>query len=416
MAVPADVLRAQATAQVLDQQLFDVSMRVRPDPVAVERAARMLIEARNPLLSVGDEITLCRGEKEVVELAELLGLPAAGQGELGVWSMPFPNQHPLFLGPRLRTMRFPGEVDVYLNIGSRHGEVSSRGSRVISIRQDPESLARTEPVDVPMVGDVRLAMLDLLDAVKSLATPARLREIAATRSARIHEYTRQAAELRRNLVAAAGNGPAIRRERLAVELEAGLEKDSIYMTDLDSGRAMDPLMSFGGADKTYIATGPNILGWAAAAGFGAKLARPDRPVVSIMGDGAMMFGGPQPLWSMARYQAPVLTLVYNNRSYNNERNRIWSLNDSVQFRLGRDMTCYNGDPDVDFAKASQAYGVEAETVVDVSAIRPALARAKRAIAEGRPYLLDIHVERDGVGAASTWHPEYSIAARRTRQV
>jgi thiamine pyrophosphate-dependent acetolactate synthase large subunit-like protein len=313
-------------------------------------------------------------------------------------------------------MRFPGEVDVHLNIGSRIAELASRGARLISIRQDAESLARVEPVDLGMVADVRLATIDLIAAIKSMATASRLRQIAASRAARTHEYTAQNAKLRESIIGEIGNGPAIRRERLAVELEAALQKDTIYVSDCDSGRAMNPLMSFGGDDKTYVATGPNVLGWAAAAGFGAKLARPDRPVVSILGDGAMMFGGPQPLWSMARYHAPVLTLVYNNRSYNNERNRVWSVNAGAQFKLGRDMTCYNGDPDVDFAKAAQSFGVDGETVKEVSGIRESLARAQRAIAEGRPYLLDIHVERDGVGSASAWHPRYSIADRRTRKV
>ena len=83
-------------------------------------------------------------------------------------------------------------------------------------------------------------------------------------------------------------------------------------------------MSFGCTDKTYVSTGPNILGWAQAASTGAKLARPDRPVVSAMGDGSALFGGPQPLWSQARYEAPITNIVVNNKSYNNERNRIWS--------------------------------------------------------------------------------------------
>ena len=291
-----------------------------------------------------------------------------------------------------------------------------KAPKLISIRQDPTSLARAEPVDLGMVADVRLATADLIEAVKSMATASRLKEIAEERAARTRDYTKDAAEMRKAIVAAVGNGPAIRRERLAVELESGLEKDTIYVTDCDSGKAMDPLMSFGGADKTYISTGPNILGWGVAAGFGAKLARPDRPVVSILGDGSMMFGGPQPLWSMARYSAPVTTIVYNNRSYNNERNRIWTFSAGAQFKQGRDMTCYNGDPDVDFAKAAQSFGVEGETVKESSQIKDALARAKRANVEGRPYLLDIHVERDGVGAATAWHPSYSIAAKRTRRV
>jgi thiamine pyrophosphate-dependent acetolactate synthase large subunit-like protein len=313
-------------------------------------------------------------------------------------------------------MRFPGQVDVHLNVGSRYAELGATDAKLISIRQDPASLARVEPVDLGIVANVRLAAADLIAAVKSMATESRLKQIAEQRASRTREYTRQSAELRRTIAASAGNGPAIRRERLAIELENGLERDTIYVTDCDSGKAMDPLLSFGGADKTYISTGPNVLGWAVAAGFGAKLAQPDRPVVSILGDGSMMFGGPQPLWSMARYSAPVTTIVYNNRSYNNERNRIWTYSGGSQFKQGRDMTCYNGDPDVDFAKAAQAFGVEGETVKESSQIRDALARAKRANVEGRPYMLDIHIERDGVGAASAWHPRYSIAERRARKV
>jgi thiamine pyrophosphate-dependent acetolactate synthase large subunit-like protein len=267
-----------------------------------------------------------------------------------------------------------------------------------------------------MVADVRLATADLIEAVKSMVTAARLKQIAPERAARAHEYTRTRAEMLKTMIAAAGSGEAIRRERLAAELEASLAKDTIYVTDCDSGRAMDPLLSFGGTDKCYISTGPNVLGWAAAASVGAKLAQPDRPVVAIMGDGSMMFGGPQPLWSMARYKAPVTVMVYNNRSYNNERNRIWTYGAGAQFKTGLDMTCYNGDPDVDFAKAAQGYGVEGEVVKEASQLKAALARARRANVDGLPYLLDIHVERDGIGAAAAWHPGYSIAGKRTRMV
>src|SRR5579871_4220726 len=413
LALSDDALRLPASATVMDQRLFEVEMRVRPDAAAIERAARLLIEARSPLLSVGDEVTTCHAERDVVELAELLGLPVAGEGDLGSWSKPFPTRHPLYLGPTLRKMRYPPDVDVHCNLGSRNGELASPGAQLISIRQDPTSLARNEPVDLAMVGDLQLATRDLIDAIKSLATADRLQRIAADRAARTHAYTREQAQMLQTIAASIGNATTIHRERLAVELERALARDTIYVTDCDSGRAMNPLMSFGGEDKSYVSTGPNILGWAVAASVGAKLARPDRPVVSILGDGSMLFGGPQPLWSMARYQAPVITIVYNNRSYNNERNRIWTYSGGAQFQQGRDMTCYNGEPDVDFAKAAQAFGVEGETVTESGQIASALGRAQRATVQGRPYLLDILVARDGVGAASTWYPRYSIAARRT---
>jgi thiamine pyrophosphate-dependent acetolactate synthase large subunit-like protein len=203
--------------------------------------------------------------------------------------------------------------------------------------------------------------------------------------------------------------------RIGLELESALAPDTCYVCDVDSGKAMDPLMSFGGNDKKYFATGPNILGWGMAAAFGVKLARPDQPVVSVVGDGSFCFSGPQPLWSQARYQAPIMNIVLNNHSYNNERNRIWHYG-GRQFKTGRDMTCYIGSPDVDYVKAAGAFGVEAEVVKEPGELKAAIGRAQRVIADGRPYLLDVHTARDGIGAASTWHSPYSIADNRGRRV
>ena len=102
-------------------------------------------------------------------------------------------------------------------------------------------------------------------------------------------------------------------------------------------------------------------------------------MVSVVGDGSFCFSGPQPLWTQARYKAPVLNIVLNNHSYNNERNRIWHYG-GKQFRTGRDMTCYLGSPDIDYAKSSEAFGVEAEVVKEPGKLKGAIARAQRAMA------------------------------------
>jgi thiamine pyrophosphate-dependent acetolactate synthase large subunit-like protein len=416
LSLPTNTLREQATANIWDQAKFDVPMRIRPDQNDIAKAARMLIEAKNPLMSVGDEATWCRAGKELVELAELLGLPVTGQqGSLGFWSRPFPTRHPLFIGPQLRDMRYPGKPDVLLNLGNRYGERATPGTQLISIRLDPASLARGAPVDLAMVADIRLAAADLIAAIRSLAPASRLKEIAEERAPRTRAYTAEMREFRQKIARENAERVPVSLERIGLELESNLDKDTCYVCDVDSGKTMDPLMSFGGADKQYIGTGPNVLGWGLAAAFGAKLARPDVPVVSVVGAGRFCFSGPQPLWTQARYHAPVMNIVLNNHSYNNERNRIWHYG-GRQFKTGRDMTCYLGSPDIDYAKAAGAFGVEGEVVKEPDKLKGALDRAKRAIAEGRPYLLDIHTHRDGVGAASTWHPPYSVADLRSRRV
>ena len=416
MSLPNNTLREEGKAAIWDQAKFDVPMRIRPDKDDIEKAARILVQAKNPMISIGDEITTCRAEKEVLELAELLGIPVASQaGALGFWSKPFPTRHPLFLGSQLRDMRFPGKIDVLLNLGNRFGERASPGTTLISIRHDPTSLARVTPVDLGMVADLRLATADLIAAIRSLATPARLKEVAQERTARARAYTAEMAEFRLNIARENADRSPVTLSRIGLELESALAPDTCYVCDVDSGKAMDPLLSFGGSDKKYFGTSPNILGWGMAAAFGVKLARPDQPVVSVVGDGSFCFSGPQPLWSQARYHAPVMNFVLNNRSYNNERNRIWHYG-GRQFATGRDMTCYIGSPDVDYAKAAGAFGVEGEVVKEPGEVKAAILRAQRVIADGRPYLLDIHTQRDGIGAASTWHPAYSVADIRQRRV
>src|SRR5262244_1944881 len=315
LSLPTNTLREDATAAIWDQAKFDVPMRIRPDKDDIAKAARMMLEAKNPLMSVGDEASWCRASKELIELAELIGLPVTGQGgSLGFWSKPFPTRHPLYIGPQLRDMRYPGKADVLLNLGNRYGERAAPGTQLISIRLDPTSLARGGPVDLGMVADVRLAAADLTAAIRELATPARLKEIAEERTARTRAYSKEMREFRQTIARENAQRTPVSLERIGLELESGLDQDTCYVCDVDSGKTIDPLLSFGGADKHYIGTGPNVLGWGLAAAFGAKLARPDVPVVSVVGDGSFCFSGPQPLWTQSRYKAPIINIVLNNHS------------------------------------------------------------------------------------------------------
>jgi thiamine pyrophosphate-dependent acetolactate synthase large subunit-like protein len=419
LAFPSNTLSGTGEADVMDQSKFAISMKTRPDPEAVEKAARLLIESRSPLLYVGDEITWDGAQKEVVELAELLALPAAQPfGTLG-WSIPFPTRNPLFLGDYQHEFRFLGEPDVMLNLGAKMpgGRSVAPNTKIIQVRQDPVSLARLYPTEVPMVADLKLATADLVAAVKSLATPARLQQIRDSRYSKIKEYTAQIEEFQKTLAQKAMAGSDVSLERIAMDLEATLDKESYFVAELNSARPIEKstFMHFGGDDKRYLSNTGRALGWSLSASFGIKLAQPDRPVVAMMGDGAFLFGGPQGFWSMARYRAPVTAIVWNNHSYDVERTGMFS-SGGRQFETGRDMVCYLGDPDIDYTKIAAGLGVEGEVVKDAASFKPALQRAQRANIEGRPYLIDLHAPRHGSGATSTWHPDYSIAAQRKRAV
>jgi thiamine pyrophosphate-dependent acetolactate synthase large subunit-like protein len=267
-----------------------------------------------------------------------------------------------------------------------------------------------------MLADLKLALTDLLAAVRSMATPARLRQISEPRIARAREYAAKLEESRTAIGRSHWDRNPLSLTRVIMELENVLAKDTCIVEAAGSGTEAlcQSYMNIGGGNKRYINQSAIVLGWGVGAAFGVQLARPDVPVVAIVGDGEFMFRGPQPLWSYARYRAPVTVIVANNHSYDNERNRLWQRG-GRQFETGRDMICYNGDPDIDFAKMASSVGVEGEAVLEPASLRPALERAQRANADGRPYLLDLNIERGGVGSQSTWHPGYSIAAQRTRR-
>ena len=142
-----------------------------------------------------------------------------------------------------------------------------------------------------------------------------------------------------------------------------------------------------------------------------------------MGDGALLFGQIEALWTASRYDIPTLIVVFNNRSYDNERNRIQDRSPLMRNKetrdLWKDITCWLGDPVVDFAGLASSFGIEAATVSTPDELRRALDRGLGVMREGRPFVLDAvitQLDRKGRRTEQTWFPDISIAAERSRKV
>jgi thiamine pyrophosphate-dependent acetolactate synthase large subunit-like protein len=129
----------------------------------------------------------------------------------------------------------------------------------------------------------------------------------------------------------------------------------------------------------------------------------------------MLFGQTEALWPMRRHEAPIITVIFNNRSYNETRNRMWGTG-KTQRDKKMDTISHLGNPDVNFAKIAEAYEIKGEVVADPNDIGPALKRAIQATRAGRPYLLDVLVAQAGQGANLNWYPKISIAEMRTKKV
>ena len=146
--------------EIITHDRVDARMRVRPNPSEVERAARLLVEARNPLLIVGDEIYKAKAFAKAVQLAELLALPVTQARQ--VFSN-FPQNHPLWIsdmpGGRIDTVAYPRQPDVVINVGNKMQHNSPalmvpRTAKFIDLRIDSASMNNVLSTTVPLVADV----------------------------------------------------------------------------------------------------------------------------------------------------------------------------------------------------------------------------------------------------------------------
>src|SRR5207237_3179413 len=124
------------------QDQVDPRMRVRPKRDDVQRAAKLLVEARMPLMVVGDEIYKAKAAAKAVKLAELLGMPTTQVRQLYA---NFPETHPLWVGnlagANLSRLNYPTNFDVVLNVGNKFqhngpGPIVPRGPKFIDMRID----------------------------------------------------------------------------------------------------------------------------------------------------------------------------------------------------------------------------------------------------------------------------------------
>ena len=328
LACPDNLLRERATGAIFEREKFEIQPSMPPEPGLVKAAARLLVDAENPLILAGNELRYHAAEEELREFAELLGIPVA-KNMLATWAKPFPTDHPLFVGGYQVPSRYPGEVDVLLNLGSRMPYFTGSrlrlepATKLIQVRVDPMNLGRIYPTEIGMVADTRSTLTALLEEVRQISSGRKLARVAAERTERAKNYQAGRKASLEAIAQRRWDRAPISGERLVMELEAVLDPESVVVSENDTYQiAIDSYMTFGPGRKDYFTNCGLALGWGLPAAFGVQLAMPDRPVVALVSDGAFLFSGPQPLWSYARYQAPVLVLVLNNQSYNAERARI----------------------------------------------------------------------------------------------
>jgi thiamine pyrophosphate-dependent acetolactate synthase large subunit-like protein len=195
---------------------------------------------------------------------------------------------------------------------------------------------------------------------------------------------------------------------LEAHLAEMLPKNAVMVQE--SSTARTTLLPFGHGGMAWTRSGGGSLGFGVGAAIGAKIAvGRERPVVLNLGDGALGYSAAG-FWTMARYNTAVLTVVSNNESYQIVRHN-WAkdMPDSKMIRDGKYPGLWLSAPAVDYVGLARAQGVEGERVNSVKELEPALRRGVDETTRGnRPYLVEVAVAREGIGADSTWYQDWRL--------
>jgi thiamine pyrophosphate-dependent acetolactate synthase large subunit-like protein len=418
----ADFNHENVRTEIIAQEKIDPRMRVRPNPKEVERAAKLLVEAKNPLIIVGDEVYNAKAVDKAVKLAELLGTPVTQVRQIFA---NFPEAHPLWVGNvpggRIDTLTYPKNPDVVINVGNKlmHNSpapIVPRTAKFIDLRIDAWSMGNVITTEVPLVADVAYGLEDLTVAVEASLTPA-FKAKTQQQAQETRKFSEQARILRAQINKNPDwNASPLLADRLTYEVAQFADKDAIVVHEAGSiGFHSFDFNPIGGRELFFY-YGAH-LGSGVGTAAGVKLARPNQQVICLVGDGSFLFG-PTALWNMARLELPVITVVYNNHAYSGPHSR--AINNSPSGRMvrtGKFVHDYLGNPDMNMAQIANGFGVEGEVVESPEKLKDALARARRFTQEGKPYLIDAQVRRTGVAWAETpWTPPIRIAQERSRKV
>jgi len=358
-----------------------------------------------PALMFGDDVWRGGAAAEAVRLAEALEAPVFASRQIFV---NFPNRHALYCGTYPVAKEFAKvtglEPDVLFMAGCQGVHGSVKEPSVIQVGPNPVLMGRHYPLDIAVQCELRETLRALTESVKRQAGAER----GARQRGKVRGYARTLIEREEKLVREHADDAIVHPAVLEAQLAAMLPRETVMVQE--SSTARTALIAFGHDAMTWTRSGGGSLGWGVGAAIGAKIAVGHaRPVVLHLGDGALTYSA-SGFWTMARYKTPILTIVSNNETYQIVRHN-WAnqMPDSKMVRDGKYPGLFLGDPATDYVGLAKAQGVEGEAVTTMKDLEPALRRGLDIVTkQRRPYLLDVTVAREGVGADATWYDDWEM--------
>lgn len=385
LSVPTDVLAMPSGGDVLWPSEYRPIARC-VDLSAAREAARLLARARRPAILAGSGVALAEAQPELMEVAELLGAATAttpkGKGV-------FPEDHYLSLrvfgmagSPWAEQYLLSGECDVLLVVGSSMHEVSTQGwdrrlrpsCGLIQADVDPGTIGRSYPVDVALVGDAKAALKEVARQLRRL-----LRHGPDRAGGEVELWKRSRAAVL-PVPAEDGGARGLKPQTVARELDAAAPHDAVIVLDVGSHAlwAVHHMTARGRRVFSHNWGQFASMGYAASA-VGAKLARPDLPVVAVVGDGGFAMTGMEVSTAVTE-RVPVVWVVFND-------GRLGTVHHGQRLQYGRHAA-------TEFAAFDAAGVAEALGATGFRVRRPGetAAALKAALACKGPAVVDVRVD------------------------
>ncbi|GBD11459.1 Sulfoacetaldehyde acetyltransferase [bacterium HR23] len=320
--IPRDLFNAtDLEVEVIPPERSRPAQRPEGESRRIQEAAVLLSRARFPVIVAGGGVKWSGAHRELARLADFLSAPVvASYGRPDV----LPNDHPLYIGVLGRTpeaAEATQRADVVLALGTRLGHFTTfydyryipRDAQIIQVEIDPVEIGRTFPVAVGIQGDAQAVAQALLSALERVGPPPE-REARLTFSAQLRE------KRWRRLEAEGGMGTLpLKPQRVMYELRRALPPDASVVADAGAapGYAQDRLF-FSQPNTFFSSLDLGCVGSGFPMAIGVKMARPDRPVVALCGDGGFMMSV-QELETAVRWKVPVVAVIMNNNSWGSEK-------------------------------------------------------------------------------------------------
>ena len=385
--VPSDLWNAELTKPLNYKPV--VKTRIAPDPEAVKEAVKVLIEAKRPVMYVGQGVHWAEAWPQVKELAEHLAIPVCTSLE---GKSAFDETHELSLGsggvavPK-PVRYFLDHSDVIFGIGCSFTETAfgvpmPAGKTMIHSTLDEAHLNKDIYADVAVLGDASLVLDAMIAEAKAQVKKKRDSKAVAKEIADMH-----AAWLKEWEPRLTSEEAPFSPYRVLGDLYKTVDVANTIITH-DAGSPRDQLSPFWRTTKplTYIGWGKTTqLGYGLGLAMGAKLAHPDKLCINVWGDAAIGFTG-MDFETCVRERIPIMSILLNN----------FSMAIEIPIMPISQKKYKSTDISGDYAAMARAFGGYGERVTDPKEIIPAIKRGIAETLKGNAVLLEFITKKETV--------------------